>query len=70
MRSNMMWDTLGRVLAIQQEAANQDAFYNRLVAMRAKREGTFINDRGRRHVKNRYDSIGVTYAFWLEKEPK
>ena len=47
----------------------KEDFYRRLVRMRARREmmlgGEFINDRGFRHIKNRDDFSGVTYAFWL-----
>jgi len=43
----------------------QDKFYKRLISHRAKYNGGFINDRGYRHIKNRDDNIGSTYAFWL-----
>lgn len=46
----------------------QSEYYKQLVAMRSKRQATFINDRGPRHVKNRRDKIGVSYAFWLKRE--
>ena len=70
MSSRIVSDTLGHVFSFNNMTDMQNAFYKRLVSMRAKREGTFINDRGRRHVKNRHDKVGVTYAFWLEKEPR
>lgn len=47
-------------------------FYRQLVRLRAKREimleGEFINDRGFRHIKNKDDFSGFTYAFWLIRE--
>ena len=42
-------------------------FYSYLVQTRAGREGTFINDRGFRHMNNPDDKTGVTFAFWHVK---
>lgn len=50
----------------------QSRFYRALVTKRARRAnwygGSFINDRGFRHIKNHDDLSGVTYAFWLIRE--
>ena len=46
-------------------------FYWLLVCKRAGRlPRSFINDRGFRHINNKQDKIGWTYAFWLLKENK
>ncbi len=42
-------------------------FYKCLVNKRAKREASFINDRGFRHIKNREDLSGSTFTFWMIK---
>ncbi len=45
--------------------------YRDLMASMACRPSTgFINDGGPRHIKNRDDKIGVTYAFWLPRDQK
>ena len=45
--------------------------YRNLTVMSACRPSTgFINDGGPRHIKNRDDKIGVTYAFWLPRDLK
>ena len=46
----------------------QSKSYQALVTMRVKRHDGFINDRGFRHIKNREDYSGFTYAFWLIRE--
>lgn len=43
-------------------------YYRYLTLMRARRTRSFINDRGFRHINNRKDKTGVTYAFWYVKE--
>ena len=48
----------------------EDPFFRSLVNMRARRSGGFINDRGFRHICNRGDKTGVTYAFWLTRTDK
>ena len=47
------------------ESKLEREFYKKLVCMRAKREGGLINDRGFRHIKNKRDISGFSYAFWL-----
>ena len=47
---------------------NMNLFYYRLINRRAKRCNGFINDRGYRHIKNRNDQTGYSYAFWYIKE--
>lgn len=36
-----------------------------LIRKRAKQVRSFINDKGFRHINNRDDKTGVTYAFWM-----
>lgn len=62
--------TQERVVLSQKIADSQGELFKQLVTMRATREGTFINDRGPRHLKNCDDKTGVTYAFWLERSSK
>lgn len=49
----------------RRQAVSPEAFYSRLVAMRARRTDTFIIDRGFRHIPNEEDLTGSTHAFWL-----
>ncbi len=43
-------------------------FYRNLLMTMARRPSTgFINDGGPRHIKNRDDKTGVSYAFWLPR---
>ena len=57
-------------LPIRDQRNNKVFYYNYLVQTRASREGSFITDRGFRHINNRGDRTGVTYAFWLKKDRK
>lgn len=52
------------------EDVTQSEYYKALMSMRTNRKDTFINDRGSRHIKNRNDKTGVTYAFWLDRDIK
>ena len=61
------WDDPNQIWAWYYQ---NDPFFRRLVNTRARRSGGFINDRGPRHVKNRYDRIGITFAFWLTRIPR
>ena len=50
------------------EMIDTNYYYNYLIQLRASRTRSFINDRGFRHINNRNDKTGVTYAFWYIKE--